>query len=668
MDVDYLRKLVPLVALLVLCSRASHAQDGGLYTTDQAEHGRAVYRASCARCHGVLLNDGPANALAGPAFLARWRAPGRALADLYDLIRTTMPRDRAGSLPQQSYLDVVAYLLARNGFQSGAAPLAADTQRLHATRLADAPLGAPVVAAASPFITGEHGLNPSTGEPSSQALARADTNASDWLYHTHDYTGRRYARLDQITPANARQLRAVCALQLGEMANFQTGPVVYRGVMYLTTPHVTTAMDAATCRMLWRYTWEPQAQEPWLNNRGVAVASGRVIRGTNDGYLLALDARTGDLLWARQIGDASRGETFTMAPLVLDSLIIIGPAVSENAIQGWIGAFRISDGSPVWRFNTFPRQGERGYDTWNHEAGVPLGGGAVWSPLSLDVARGELYLGAGNPAPDFAATLRGGANLYTNALVALDVRTGALRWYDQLVPSDGHDWDLTQVSPIFRAVAKGKERDLIATTGKDGLLHVLDRVSHERIYEVAVTTRSDAALPVTTAGVHACPGILGGVEWNGPAYDPSGNLLFVPAVDWCATYTLADTIRLVAGQNYLGGKIALDSVSQGWVTAIDGSTGQIKWRYRSPGPVVAAVTPTAGGVVFAGELTGDFLALDASTGAELFRFNTGGPIGGGVVSYAVKGKQYVAVMSGRPSIFWIGKNPGSATAFVFALP
>jgi len=252
-------------------------------------------------------------------------------------------------------------------------------------------------------------------------------------------------------------------------------------------------------------------------------------------------------------------------------------------------------------------------------------------------------------------------------MIALDVRTGELAWYDQLVPADDHDWDLTQVSPLYRTRVNGEERDLIATVGKDGILRVIDRDSHERLFETPVTTIKNAEAPVTTVGTWACPGILGGVEWSGPAYNPGTNMLYTPAVDWCATFIMAEEVRYIEGENYLGGEVELDDDWQGWVTAVDASDGTVRWKYRSDRPMVASVTTTAGGLVLTGELNGDFLVLDAADGEVLFRFYTGGPIGGGVVSYEIEGKQYIAVMSGLPSGFWVDEHAGSPTAFIFAL-
>jgi alcohol dehydrogenase (cytochrome c) len=273
-----------------------------------------------------------------------------------------------------------------------------------------------------------------------------------------------------------------------------------------------------------------------------------------------------------------------------------------------------------------------------------------------------------NPAPDLPAQLRPGKNLYTNAIVALDVRTGKLRWYEQLVPNDDHDWDLTQVSPLWRARIGGRERDLVATAGKDGMLRTIDRETREILYSTAVTTRDNVEAPVTPAGVHVCPGLLGGVEWNGPALHPGLGLLYVPAVDWCATYTEVEEFRFIPGKLYMGGTLEMDETRQGWVTAVDAASGEVRWRYQSALPVVAAVTATAGNVLFTGELTGDFLALDAETGAELYRFNTGGPMGGGAITYQAGGKQYVAAVSGTPSPGWALPELGAATVFVFALP
>jgi alcohol dehydrogenase (cytochrome c) len=639
-----------------------------LFTTAQAERGSSVYRAECVRCHGADLRGASGPELVGRNFLGAWARPGRTVDDLYYILKSTMPPGRSRDLSDAQHADVLAFVLQRNGFQAGARELGSDPELL-ASALGDHVMGASEQRSPAPeFIEGPHGLQPSGVGPTQAELHAAADDTRNWLYQTQSYAGTRYSSQDQIRRRNVDRLRPVCAHQLGELRNFQTNPIVYDGVMYLTTLHYTVAIDATTCRPIWKHEWDVQDRDVWGNNRGVAIKDGRVVRGTSDGYLVALDRMTGELLWARHVANADLGETITMAPMIYEDLIFVGPAGSENAVQGWVGAFHLDDGSPVWRFNIVPLKGEPGSETWGNPPGVPVGGGAVWTPMSLDVERDLLHVAATNPAPDFPAALRGGDNLYTNAMIALDARTGALVWYDQLVPADDHDWDLTQVSPLYRTTVRGEERDLIATVGKDGVLRVLDRDSHERLFETAITTIENAEAPVTTDGTYACPGILGGVEWNGPAYNPGTNMLYTPAVDWCGTFILADTIRFVEGENYLGGEYEFGDDSQGWLTAVDASDGTVRWRYRSERPMVASVTTTAGGLVLTGELNGDFLALDAETGEELYRFYTGGPVGGGIVTYTIDGTQYIAVMSGRPSGFWIDEHAGSPTAFVFALP
>jgi alcohol dehydrogenase (cytochrome c) len=504
--------------------------------------------------------------------------------------------------------------------------------------------------------------------PTQAELNAAAANATDWLVTNHDYGGQRFVDTGEINRENARALRPVCLYQAGDLRPFHTNPLVYRGVLYLTTPYATIALDAATCRVRWRHVWRPKGRENWLQNRGVALKDDKVLRATPDGYLLALDTYTGRVLWEREAADSWKGETFTMPPVVFEDHVIVGPAGSEVPIKGWVGAFRLETGEPVWRFNTIPAPGEHGAETWAATDKL-AGGGAVWTPFSLDPAQGLVFVPVGNPAPDFHGDVRTGANLFTNSLVVLEARTGKRVWHYQAVAHDLHDWDLTQVSPLFTAVVKGQERRLVAVAGKDALLRVLDRETREPLYEVAVSRRKDVESPLTPAGVHACPGPLGGVQWNGPAYSPRTNLLYVPSVDWCGWFRKADQLTHVPGQNYLGGTFTPDplALAHGWLTAIDASTGAIRWRYRSERPMLAAVTATSGDLLFTGELGGDFLVLDARDGTVLHRFNTGGTMNGGVVTYQVAGKQYVAAMSGSATYFW-RTPPGSATVVIFSLP
>jgi len=643
-----------------------------LFTAQQAAQGKAVYAAKCAVCHGETLRGAAASPLTGPAFAAAWTSGWNdsqlTVSDLDFIIRTTMPKEAPGKMGAEDYTAVLTYILQQNGYAAGSTPLRAGSPRLTNTRLR---FGTAKDLAAGPApmrVAGEVSAVPKGGGPTQEELSRAADSTRDWLYHTHDYSGARYVALDQVNDRNAGQLRPVCVFQVGDEGNFQTGPIVYQGTMYITTTHGTVALDATTCRPKWRHTWVPRDQEVWRTNRGVAIKDGYLVRGTPDGYLLALNAATGALVWAVKAADVRQGETFTMAPLLFEDLVLIGPAGSENAVSGWVGAFRLRDGSPVWKFQTVPGATLAGSESWGNPKAIKLGGGAVWTPFTLDAEKGELFVAVTNPAPDLAAKLRPGDNRYSNSAVVLDVRTGKLLWYKQMVPNDSHDWDLTQVSPLFRAKVGGRESSLLATVGKEGILRAVDRNNREVVYSTAVTTIKNADTPVTERGVVACPGVLGGVEWNGPALNRELNVLYVNAVDWCSKFTSAETVRHIPGRLYMGGTVEFEPDAQGWITAVDASTGAVKWRYQSKRPMVSAITATKGNVVFTGELTGDFMALDARDGKVLYRFNTGGGIGGGVVTYEEAGRQYVAVMSGKPSSFWVNEIAGAPTVFLFALP
>jgi alcohol dehydrogenase (cytochrome c) len=413
-------------------------------------------------------------------------------------------------------------------------------------------------------------------------------------------------------------------------------------------------------------TWTTANLDQFLS---VAIKDGKVIRGTGDGYLIALDMANGSLLWSRQIASASNSQYLSMPPLIWNDMVLYGPAGADFGPKNWVGAFRLSDGEPVWRFNLIPDPDEPGAETWKNRDALMHGGGSLWTPLSLDARAGVLYVPVGNPAPDFFGAVRPGDDLYTNSLVALDIRTGKLLWYRQFVSHDEHDSDTSQVSPLFSLKTGPTTRDVVAVSGKDGLLRLIDRTTHDQLYEVPITTRENVDASPTVEGVHRCPGLLGGMEWNGPAYDPNTGRLFVAAVDWCGTFKKFDAPPPFAQEShYYGGSVTPNphEKSRGWLTAFDAATGKEVWKYASPTPLVAGVTATSGGVLFTGDLDDNFLVLDAASGQVLYRFYTGGSIGGGTVTYERNGKQYVAVASGSVSAFFGGS--GLPLVAIFALP
>ena len=511
------------------------------------------------------------------------------------------------------------------------------------------------------------------------SLAASPAGASDeeWTYADHDLSGTRFSPLDQITQGNVKQLAKVCSYTFPEKVPSESAPIVSAGVLYLTSDHFTVAMDAADCRVLWSYEWIPRDQDYVHPHRGAALASGKIIRGTGDDYLIALDAETGNLLWARQIADSKTGYFISMPPLVNGDLIYIGPAGSERAGSGWIGAFRLSDGEQVWKFNIIPQDGEPGVESWGHDPEARKhAGGALWTPLSYDTEKNLLYVSGGNPAPDFYDDARPGANLYTNSIIALDGKTGKLEWYNQFIPHDVDDFDVTHVNPIF----KSNSRNLIATTGKDGVLRVLDRDTHKIVYGVPFTTRENVEAPISNTPVRVCPGTLGGDEWNSAAYSPKLGLLVVPSNDqWCSMVMKEkeppSVEKAYTGEkNYFGGPINHGPFSEarGRLTGFDAANGKERWRYESPTPLVAGVVVTASNLVFTGEVGGYFDAFDGQSGKVLLRVNLNDSIQGGVITYSAKGVQYVAVVSGDGGVIAKKTMPeivgGNPTVTVFGLP
>lgn len=481
-------------------------------------------------------------------------------------------------------------------------------------------------------------------------LSRAESDGKDWLYVDHDYAGTRYSSLRQITPANAADLTKVCSFVFPEKETAQSSPVARNGILFVSSATYTAALDGTSCKAVWMNKWPAKFQNGGTQ-RGVAIGDGKVIRGTPDGYLIALDAMNGKLVWSREIAHGVNYFGFPMPTMIYDGLVFIGPAGAELAVKGWIGAFRLRDGKPVWKFDTVPAPGEPGAETWGpNPTSLKFGGGTVWTPLSLDIRNRLLYVPVGNPAPDNFGAGRPGANLYTNALVALDPRNGKLAWYVQVIAHDERDYDLTHVAPMFSATVGGRVAQLVALTGKDGILRVLDRDTHGLVYAVPFSKQKNAEGELPARGLHVCPGMLGGEVWSGAAFSPALGSLFVPGTDWCNTLKPDETApKPQPGKvMFMGGTFAFDApkTASGSLTAFDAATGALRWRYASPRPMIGGVVATAGGLVFAGELTGRLLAFDAANGKSLARLSVEGPIAGGVLSYGVGEKQYVAVESG----------------------
>jgi alcohol dehydrogenase (cytochrome c) len=412
--------------------------------------------------------------------------------------------------------------------------------------------------------------------------------------------------------------------------------------------------------------------------------------------VFALDAATGRGVWDVTIADRKNGESIPMAPIAWNGMVFVGNAGGDNfGVTGRIYALDVATGKQVWRFDTVPKTGPAAA-TWGKK--IPPTGGTHWTTYSLDPASGVLYICTGNPAPDFAIHLRPGENLYTTCVLALDAKTGRLLAYVQPTPRDFHDWDVA-AAPALITTRGG--RHLAAAGGKDGLLHGIDVAGVSRAaegaaagasadkygaagkgamvirYNTPVTRRFNTTAPFsTTHFTRFAPGSQGGVEWNGPAYLPERNLIVVPAIDWAVSVKMASDATILKakpGKSFSGafdngfGKFDPKSQWGGWVTALDADTGAVRWKYRSATPQVAGLTTTGGGLVFTGDINGDVYALDAGTGRVLWRDHSGRAIGGGVISYAVNGRQYIAAAVGMTAPIWPAK-PTTARVVIYRLP
>ena len=649
-----------------LSSSLAFADGTGWYNSSQIAKGRFEYSQKCAVCHGAQLQGTGAPPLKGKPFELQWN--GRKLAELYEYVHNNMPLGLGASSPAQEYADIVAYILAQSGLPAGNEMF---TPRTPMDRVLELPGTSASAAAAGSMVPGQVKIGalfgalaqPTTNKPTQAELDAGDTATTNWLMYNKGYRGERYSLLKQINTQNASKLRPTCMFQLGELGTFSTGPVMYDGILYATTHLGTYAIDATTCKRIWTQHHVAQGPEMNATNKGVAIAGGRVIRGSQDGFLYALDAKTGEQLWERQVADWSVGEGVGAAPIVWNDIAYVAKAGGDWGIKGRMMAFKVEDGSLAWTFDLIPRPGDPGATTWDNPESMEHGGGAAWVTYALDRDTGTLFVPVGNPGPDYNNKMRPGANLFTISTVALDARTGKLKWWYQLRPNDEHDWDAT-VAMMFDAGG----RKFVATAGKEGILHVVNRDDGKLVFKLPMTTILNHDVPITPEGVRVCP--VAGVQWNGPAYSPITGLLYVNAIDWCTVFKQGPPPKWVATVPYTGlanGWGANDPISKwsGWINAVDPKTGKMAWRVKRPTPMYAALTPTAGNVIFTGDLSGNFLVLDARTGKQLYSFDTGGPIAGGVITYEVKGKQYVAVASGHSG----GSIPltGSTTIVIFAL-
>lgn len=526
-----------------------------------------------------------------------------------------------------------------------------------------------------------------------ERIARARSEPHNWLTYYGAYDGQRFSSLAHIDAGNVAGLAPAWMFQaapIGIIAKhsdftLEAAPIVVDGVMYLSGwDGYVWALDAASGEELWRYRHAVPLDTPLCCgnvNRGVAVAHGKVFYSTPNGHLIALDARTGERVWSKVWVDVRAGESSTLAPLIVKNLVIVGSSGAEYGVRGHIDAFDVETGQRIWRRYGVPKPGEPGSETWGDGDAWQRGGGAAWITGSYDPELDLLYWNTANPSPDFDGSVRPGANLYTNSVLAIDPDDGTIRWHYQFTPHDLWDYDGTNENILFE---QGGRR-LLAHFDKNGYLFILDRATGAKVNIVQFGERvtwgridpqtgavSDIRAP-RPEPTEICPLPAGAKEWPHATYSRQTGFLYTPYIDGCATFRTFRS-EFKESLSYWGGdfEVKPGQVNGGGVKAYDPS-GRLVWHWKSRHAIVASLLSTQGGLVFVGTPTGEFIALDARTGRQLWQFRTGSGIHSNPVTYSVRGRQYVAVPTG-----WGGWVKGYApellgherasSLIVFALP
>ena len=515
------------------------------------------------------------------------------------------------------------------------------------------------------------------GEVTNEDLLEDPNVGADWLNYHGGYRGHRHSLLDQVRRSNVDTLRVEWVFQERISEKFEVTPLVHEGIMYITVPPGDVyALDAETGARLWRYS---RRMPPrliaccGLVNRGLAVLGDRLFMATLDAHTIALDRKTGRLLWETELIDYSLGYSGTLAPLVVKDMVMVGTAGGEYGIRGFIDAFDVETGKRRWRFYTVPGPGEFGNDTWAGDS-WKTGGASVWITPSYDPELDLVYWGVGNPGPDWNGDVRLGDNLFSDSVVALDADTGKRKWHFQFTPHDVHDWDATQVMVLLDKEYRGEMRKLLVTANRNGFIYMLDRATGEFLKATQFVKQtwavgiSEEGRPIrrpgmepTADGIEVYPAVAGGTNWMSPAYSPDTGLLYVSCREGSSMYYKGET-EYTPGTRYWGSMFVNEPVMDKWygaVRAFDPVTAERVWEHRLFRPAWAGLLSSAGGLVFAGTSDGFFKALDSKTGDELWRINLGAGILASPMTYEVRGRQMVAVASGGGIFVFSLRSPRS---------
>ncbi len=504
----------------------------------------------------------------------------------------------------------------------------------------------------------------SAADVTNEKLLRAQSDPSVWLNYGRNYAGWRYSELRQINTANVTQLTPQWIFQTGVAGKFEGTPLVFDRMMFVTAPeNHAYALDLLTGRQIWHYYKAlPLGVSICCGkvNRGFAVLGNKLFKVNLEARLLALDYKTGNVLWETEIDSIKRGYSGTVAPLVIKNMVLVGVAGAEYGVRGFIDAYDADTGKRVWRFWTVAGPGEPGNETWGGDS-WKYGGGSTWVTGTYDPELNLTYWGTGNPGPDWNGDVRPGDNLYTDAVVALDADTGKLKWHFQFTPHDVHDWDAISDPTLLDTVVRGQKIKALVQANRNGFFYTLDRANGKFFLARPYTkvTWADAIDPKgrpiliagqdpTEDGNKSCPSIGGGHNWQATAFSPQTGWYYFTSTDGCQIYYKTDQ-EFREGQLYTGstgGPIPLEPTT-GAVIAVDPGSGDIKWRFDSVTPPTSGLLATAGGLVFAGDREGYFIALNAKSGKVLWKFQTGGTVIAPPITYQFEGKQFIAVAAGQ---------------------
>lgn len=496
---------------------------------------------------------------------------------------------------------------------------------------------------------------------------REVTSQADWPSYDGELSGNRYSKLTQIDKSNIAHLAPKWIFPIANVAMVETTPVVVDGLMYVSSANECWALDAGTGRLIWHYhrarTKGVSGNAAIGFNRGVASAGNRIFMLTDNAHIIGLDRLNGELLWETEMADYRQNYNGTAAPLAVGNLVITGVAGGDGGARGFVAAYEQATGKEVWRFWTVPQPGEPTSETW--KGGLDHPSGATWMNGTYDPQLDTIYWPVGNPGDDYYGDDRQGDNLYTDCIVALDAKTGKLKWYFQFTPHDIHDWDAQEPPVLVDTNWRGQPRKLLLQANRNGFFYVLDRVTGQFLLGKPFLKKLNWAsgldakgrpilndLPEQSdGGVYVCPSFQGGANWYSTSFNPATGLFYFQALERCNIFNKRHT-EWQAGKGYMGGtaRPAPGETFVKSVRALNVQTGDIAWDLpQGPAPATASagLLSTASGLVFFGENTGSFMAADAASGRPLWEFPTNQVFRASPMTYTFDNRQYVAIASGQ---------------------